>query len=92
MGEKTYLAAISIVCALIPGITAVGTVSGIPFTGGLHGIPISPWTTEFTLNNAVMAPYVFQMSPGCLKAAGTRLLSGRDFTAIFGAEVYREDP
>jgi predicted permease len=65
----------------IPGITAVGTVSGTPFTGGLHGIPIfPPGTTEFTLNNAVMAPYVFQMSPGYLMAAGTRLLSGRDFS------------
>ena len=59
----------------IPGVTAVGTVSRTPMTGGMHGIPIfPPGTTEFKLNNSVLAPYVFQMSPGYLDAAGTRLL------------------
>jgi hypothetical protein len=63
----------------IPGVTAAGTVSRTPFTGGMHGIPIfRPGTTEFKLNNSVLAPYVFQMSPGYLEAAGTRLLGGRD--------------
>ena len=63
----------------IPGVTAAGTVSRTPLTGGMHGIPIfRPGTTEFKLNNSVLAPYVFPMSPGYLEAAGTRLLSGRD--------------
>jgi predicted permease len=63
----------------IPGVTAVGAVSRTPFTGGMHGIPIfRPGTTEFKLNNSVLAPYVFAMSPRYLEAAGTRLLSGRD--------------
>jgi predicted permease len=63
----------------IPGVTAAGTVSRTPFTGGLHGTPIfRPGTTEFKLNNSVLAPYVFTMSPGYLEAAGTRLLGGRD--------------
>ena len=63
----------------IPGVTAAGTVSRTPFTGGMHGIPIfPPGTTEFKLNNSVLAPYVFTMSPGYLEAAGTRLLGGRD--------------
>jgi predicted permease len=63
----------------IPGVTAAGTVNRVPFTGGLRGVPVfRPGTTEFTLNNSVLAPYVFTMSPGYLEAAGTRLLSGRD--------------
>jgi predicted permease len=65
----------------IPGVTAAGTVSRTPFTGGLHGIPIfPPGTTEFQLDNSVLAPYVFTISPGYLDAAGTRLESGRDIS------------
>jgi hypothetical protein len=66
----------------IPGVTAAGTVSRTPFTGGMRGIPIfRPVTTEFKLNNSVLAPYVFTMvSPGYLEAAGTRLLNGRDIS------------
>jgi predicted permease len=63
----------------IPGVTAAGTVSRTPFTGGIHGIPVfRPGTTEFKLNNSVLATYAYQMSPGYLEAAGTRLLAGRD--------------
>jgi predicted permease len=63
----------------IPGVTAAGTVSRTPFTGGMHGVPIfRPGTTEFKLYNSALAPYVFTMSPGYLEAAGTRLLAGRD--------------
>ena len=63
----------------IHGVTAAGTVSRTPFTGGLHGIPVfRPGTIEFKLNNSVVATYLYQMSPGYLEAAGTRLLGGRD--------------
>jgi predicted permease len=63
----------------MPGVTAAGAVNRVPFTGGLRGVPIfPPGTTDFNLNNSVLAPYVFTMSPGYLEAAGTRLLSGRD--------------
>jgi predicted permease len=63
----------------IPGVTTAGAVNRVPFTGGLRGVPIfPPGTTDFNLNNSVLAPYVFTMSPRYLEAAGTRLLSGRD--------------
>jgi predicted permease len=63
----------------IPGVTAAGTLSKLPFTGGIRGIPVfPPGTTEFSLNNSVLAPYRFTISPDYLEAAGTRLLRGRD--------------
>ena len=63
----------------MPGVTAAGTTSRIPFNGGLRGIPVfPPGTTEFTLNNSVLEPYGFTISPGFLEAARTRLLQGRD--------------
>jgi predicted permease len=63
----------------MPGVTAVGTTSRIPFNGGLRGIPVfPPGTTEFTLNNSVLEPYGFAISPGFLEAARTRLFQGRD--------------
>jgi predicted permease len=63
----------------MPGVTAAGTVSRTPMTGGMHGVPIfRPGATEFKLNNAVLEPYVFEISQGYLQAAGTRLLRGRD--------------
>src|SRR5947208_6557080 len=64
----------------IPGVGTAGAISRVPFTGGLRGVPVfPPATTEFTLNNSVLASYVFMMSPGYLEAADTRLVSGRDF-------------
>src|SRR6266513_2125971 len=63
----------------IPGVTAAGTLSKPPFTGGLRGIPVfTPGTTEFTLNNSVLMPLGLTISPGYFEAARTRLLSGRD--------------
>src|SRR6266545_1218501 len=75
--KKTMLEAVR----SIPGVTAAGTVSKVPFTGGLRGIPVfPPGTTEFTLNNSVLAPYGLTISPAYFEAAGTRLLSGRDIS------------
>src|SRR6266536_2545689 len=63
----------------IPSVTVAGTVSKVPFTGGLRGIPVfPPGTIEFTLNNSVLAPYRFTISPDYFEAAGTRLIRGRD--------------
>jgi ABC-type antimicrobial peptide transport system permease subunit len=78
-GQKGDVAPMIEAVRTIPGVTAAGTVSRTPFTGGLHGIPIfRPGTTEFKLNNSVLAAYVFPMSPGYFDAAGTRLRRGRD--------------
>jgi hypothetical protein len=63
----------------ISGVTAVGMVNRTPMTGGIRGVPVYRLgTTEFTLKNYALTPYVFSMSPGYLAAAGTRLLGGRD--------------
>jgi predicted permease len=63
----------------IPGVTAAGTTSKVPFTGGLRGVPVyPPGTTDFSLNNSVLAPYQFTISPGYFEAARTQLISGRD--------------
>jgi predicted permease len=63
----------------IPGVTSTGTLSKLPFTGGIRGIPVfRPGTTELSLNNSVLSPYGFTISPGYLETAHTRLLRGRD--------------
>jgi predicted permease len=63
----------------IPGVTVAGAVNRVPFTGGLRGVPVfPPGTTDFNLNNSVLAPYVYTISPSYLGAAGTKLISGRD--------------
>ena len=65
----------------ISGVTAVGTLSKPPFTGGLRGIPVfQPGTTEFTLNNSVLASLALTISPGYLEAARTQFKAGRDFS------------
>ena len=65
----------------ISGVTAAGTLSKPPFTGGLRGIPVFwPGTTEFTLNNSVLASLALTISPDYLDAARTQLTAGRDFS------------
>jgi predicted permease len=80
-GEVTLEKTKAMIDALrsIPGVTSAGTVSKVPFTGGIRGIPVfPPGTTELTLNNSVLMPYGFTLSSGYLETARTRLLRGRD--------------
>jgi predicted permease len=63
----------------LPGVTAVGAVRETPMSWPRRVIPVyRPGTTEFTPENRALTTHVFPMSPEYLKAAGTRLLLGRD--------------
>jgi predicted permease len=63
----------------LPGVTAVGAVRETPMSWPRRVIPAyRPGTTEFTPENQALTTHVYPMSPDYLKAAGTRLLDGRD--------------
>src|SRR5260221_6239668 len=63
----------------IPGVTAVGAVRATPMSWPRRVTPVyRPGTTELTPENAALTAHVYPMSPEYLKAAGTRLLEGRD--------------
>jgi predicted permease len=64
----------------LPGVTTVGMTNATPLGGGgSKGIPVFwPGTTEFTLDKSVLETRLYDISPGYLDAAGTRLLGGRD--------------
>jgi predicted permease len=67
--------------ARIPGVTAVGSINGIPLNGGGSSSPIfREGVTDFRPQNIAMTPKYYAISPGYLHAAQTRLLAGRDFT------------
>ena len=63
----------------VPGVTAVGAVRETPMTWPRRVVPVyRPGTTEFTPENQALTAHVFPMTPEYLRAAGTRLLEGRD--------------
>jgi predicted permease len=64
----------------LPGVTTVGMTNATPLGGGgSKGIPVYwPGTMEFTLDKSVLETRLYDVSPGYLNAAGTRLLGGRD--------------
>jgi predicted permease len=67
--------------ARIPGVTAAGTVNTTPLSGGSNSSTVfRDRTADFRPTNGVFESYSFSISPGYLKAAGTQLLAGRDFT------------
>lgn len=65
----------------IPGVTSVGIIDETPLgTGGSSSPVYREGTTDFRGSNSAFTAKFFGISPGYLRAAGTRLLSGRDFT------------
>jgi len=65
----------------IPGVTAIGIINETPLgTGGSSTLVYRLGTTDFRTSNSVFGAKYFSISPAYLDAAGTHLLTGRDFT------------
>jgi predicted permease len=65
----------------IPGVTASGLISQIPLSlGGRDSDVYADTTTDYRPSNMIADAMDYNISPGYLAAAGTRLLTGRDVT------------
>lgn len=65
----------------IPGVTAAGQISQIPLgLGGGDSYVYTDATTDYRPTNYIVDAINYDISPGYMAAAGTRLLAGRDFT------------
>ena len=67
--------------AAIPGVTAVGYVSNLPLSlGAGDSYVYTDSTTDFRPTNYAADAMDYNISPGYLEAAGTKLLAGRNLT------------
>jgi predicted permease len=67
--------------AAIPGVTSVGYTSALPLSLGAGDSGVFPDSaTDFRPKNGVADAMNYNVSPGYMKTAGTRLLAGRDLT------------
>jgi predicted permease len=67
--------------AAIPGVTAVGYADHLPLgVGGGDSYVYADSTTDYRPTNVVADAMDYNISPGYIAAAGTRLLAGRDLT------------
>jgi predicted permease len=65
----------------IPGVTAVGYISDLPLSlGGGDSYVYSDNVTDFRPTNYAADAMNYNISPGYLEAAGTRLLAGRNIS------------
>src|ERR1035438_7854304 len=63
----------------IPGVTAVGYADNLPLSiGNGDSYVYTDSTTDFRPTNQAADAMNYNISPGYLEAAGTRLLAGRD--------------
>lgn len=63
----------------IPGVTAAGIINYTPLSGSGNSTGFyREGETEFTPSRVALGAKYFSISPGYLKAAGTRLIAGRD--------------
>jgi predicted permease len=67
--------------AAVPGVTSVGYTNNLPLTlgGGDSGV-FTDSTTDFRPANGAADAMNYNISPGYLQTAGTRLLGGRNLT------------
>jgi predicted permease len=74
--------------AAIPGVTAVGYISDVPLSlGGGDSYVYTDTTTDYRPTNYTADAMNYNISPGYLQAAGTRLLAGRDLTLDDGKKA-----
>jgi predicted permease len=67
--------------AAIPGVTAAGYTNALPLTLGAGDSGVfADSTTDFRPKNGLADAMNYNISPGYLEAAGTRLLVGRNLT------------
>lgn len=67
--------------AAIPGATAVGYINDLPLSmGGGDSYVYTDSTTDYRPTNYAADAMEYNISPGYLEAAGTRLLAGRNLT------------
>ena len=65
----------------IPGVEAVGLADAVPFGMGLgDAIVFRDNASDLRPTNAAADAYLLHVSPGYFRAAGTSLLTGRDFS------------
>jgi predicted permease len=64
-----------------PGVASAGTIDTPPLSGSVSTTTIyRDGTAEFGVSHRALGAKYFNISPGYLKAAETRLMAGRDFT------------